>query len=169
MLDVNIKITFATVLFILSSAFPVSAALLSSNWTVRVDTDAFTQRPDASARISNTNGDVLSVACNGIEESILSIQYLPKRYLGSSENLVQIKVGGNDTISGVLWEYTAKGAYTINEPFIELFTKNASDVRQQILVRAYDYEDQPIDAAFISINARSAINRVREACGASSM
>jgi hypothetical protein len=135
-----------------------------SNWNVRIDVDPFTNRPDASARIENDNGDVLSIACNGNEESILSLQFLPKRYLGTRNNLVLTKVGGNKPIEATRWEYSSKGAYTTNETFLLSFARQLSKKSQRILVRAYNFENQPVNASFNSTNAWSAFLAIAKAC-----
>ena len=140
-----------------------------SNWVVRIERDAFTARVNAAARLTALNGDVLSFACNGHEDSILSVQFLTQRHLGSRNNVVTLKFGEDAPIAPITWEYSSQGAYIVDEPYIEIFSQSASTEVQRILVRALNYEDQPVDAAFISRNARSAINELRLACGSEAL
>lgn len=154
------------------SAFAHTTGLLANNtdekltnWQVRVEVDPFSGQVDGGASISNTNGDKLSFACNGLEESILSVQFLPRRFLGSKENMVLVKFDDVDPLPGAGWEYTSKGAYTVIKAYVDAFSSLTSGDGQTILVRALNYENQPIDARFESINARAAINKLRAACG----
>jgi hypothetical protein len=152
---------------VVASSMPghASTQLEESNWIVKVDQDPFSGRVNASASLGNANGDVISINCNGSDKSILSIQYRPKRYLGSSDNIVTLKIGEFPLLPSLPWVYLSKGAYTIDKTLIDVASLQFSNGEQAILVRALNYEGQPVDARFASSNAKFAINKVRVACG----
>jgi len=137
----------------------------SQTWAVSIRVDPVSDEATGSATLVSPNSDRLVFACNGVGETTLSVQYLPRGYLGSSPNLVTIRFDRDEPFTSVLWEYTSKGAYTVSEPFVEFFSSQVGDGERSIFVRALNYEDQPVDALFISRGGREAVNRVREACG----
>ncbi len=140
-------------------------AQLSSNWAVNLRSDPMTDEKEGGAMFFGTNGSRLLIACNGIVEKTLSVQYLPKGYLGSSDNVVMIRFDNDPPLPATVWTYAKDGAYTVSPAYVDAFSSRVGSGATLIKVRALNYEDQPIDAAFGSNNGLAAINQIREACG----
>lgn len=141
------------------------SAQTQSNWKMSVVKDAMTDETNATASLYSENGDKLLFACNGIVEPTLSVQYLPKKYLGSTENLVTIRFDQDPPLPSVSWEFVGKGAYSTSVSLVDWFSRQVGDGERNIRIRALDFRDQPIDALFVSQDGKSAINLVRAACG----
>jgi hypothetical protein len=155
----------AYLLVVIGSLVACSASAQSgTSWVVNLRADPITDEINGSATLPSADGGRLVFACNGVAETTLSVQYLPRRYLGSRPNLVIFRFDSDPALPSVSWEYTSKGAYTLSEPFIEFFSSQVGDGERSIHVRALNYENQPVDAVFISRGGREAVNQVREAC-----
>ena len=162
MSKMNYKVSIAVAALCSGS---ICSAQSDNNWNVSVRVDQITDAREASAALMSSNGARLVFACNGLVEKTLSVQFLPKEYLGSRPNLVVVRFDKDPPIPSIAWEYAYKGAYTTSEPFVEFFSKQVTEGDQAVFVRALNYEDQPIDGRFYSANGKRAINQVREACG----
>lgn len=140
-------------------------AQLSSNWAVNLRSDPMTDKKEGGAVLFGTNGSRLLVACNGLIEKTLSIQFFPKSYLGSRDNVVMVRFDSDSPLPATVWTYAKDGAYTINPAYVDAFSVRVGTGATSIIVRALNYEDQPLDAVFVSNNGLVAINQVRQACG----
>ena len=140
-------------------------AQLSSNWAVNLRSDPMTDEKEGGAVLFGTNGSRILVACNGLVEKTLSIQFFPKAYLGSSDNVVMVRFDSDAPLPATVWTYAKDGAYTISPVYVDVFSARVGTGATSIKVRALNYEDQPIDAVFGSNNGLEAINLVRQACG----
>ena len=136
-----------------------------TNWSVNSATDVMTDVKNGSAALSDQFGNRLIFSCNGLTEPTLAVQFLPKKYLGSSGKVVTVRFEPDRPPPSILWEYVSKGAYTVDDKFIDWFSAQVGDGQRLIRVRALNYEDQPVDAQFLSMNGRTAINQVRAICG----
>lgn len=142
-----------------------SSATTDTNWSTKIDSDAVTGEKVGSARLPSSDGrSILSLACNGIEERQLSLQFLSRDYLGSSSNYVTIRIDQDQALPETAWEYVGRGAYTTNEALIALVVRQIAADEHRITVRALDFENQPHDAVFLSRNAALALSKVIEAC-----
>jgi hypothetical protein len=135
-----------------------------SNWQMSVRVDAMTDEVNASAALYSDAGDKLLFVCNGLVEPTLSVQFLPTAFLGSSDNVVMIRFDSDPPLPSATWTFVGKGAYTISEPSVEWFSRQVGEGTRLIRVRALDFRDQPVDAAFNSVNGLTAIDAVRAAC-----
>lgn len=153
-------------LTVLIAALPIAAvAQITSNWGVNLRQDPITDEVVGGALLFGTNQSRLLFACNGLLEKTLSVQFLPRRFLGSTDNIVLLRFDKDRPMPATVWTYTSTGAYTTDPAFVEAFAARVGSEPLTITVQALNYEDQPVDAVFASLDGRSAINKVRQACG----
>lgn len=136
-----------------------------SNWAYREQVDPVSDAATASAFIVSEDGrGRLNISCNGIYGPTLSLQYITSSYLGVVPHMVAVRIGEGAPAESYSWEYTSKGAYITKPEFLALFASLISTGKDRIFVRALNYELQPVDAVFQSIDAKSAMDRVQAVC-----
>lgn len=152
-----------------SSAVPLSSVHAEgepTNWRYTEKNDPIMGRTNVSAKLSSDDGgSTFSIVCNGLAERYVSLQFMPKGFLGSSDNIVIFKVDDRVPVPSSSWTYAARGAYTVSSDVLKLFASMVGPGENHLVVRALNYEDQPVDASFHSINAAAAYAHVRAACG----
>lgn len=150
----------------LASADPSSAsAKPTSNWRSNIRVDAILDREEGSVSIIGADGRTrFHVACNGRTDKTLSLQFFPDGYLGSQPRNVIVRVDGGPPISTYSWLYVGDGAYTVNETLIATILGQITDGTNKIVVRAYDFENQPHDGVFTSVGGRSEIAKIQKIC-----
>ena len=135
------------------------------SWSLTEGRDPITDLPTASASSRSESGkDRIVVRCDGVGEPVLSVQFISDRYLGGSdERNVTLRFNDLAAIDS-LWEYTTKGAFNRNRRTVG---STAALLSQdgQLRVRAWRYDDQPIDAHFILKGGAEKIAKVFNACG----
>lgn len=135
-----------------------------SNWSVTYKIDPITDRKNGSAALISVDGKSrLSLACNGLLEPTISLQFKASEFLGSTPNTVVIRVD-QSILPGAAWDYQSRVAYTTDTDWLSLFQKTIDGGEHRIVVRALDFQNQPHDGIFISRNAAKAMAEVREMC-----
>ena len=153
-------------LTVLILVLPITAAAqVASNWGVSLRQDPITDEVIGGATLFGTNQSRLIFACNGLVEKTLSVQFIPRGYLGSSDSLVTLRFDSDRPLPATVWTYTSSGAYTILPTLVEAFAERVGTEPVTITIQALNYEDQPVNAVFGSVDGRSAINKIRQACG----
>lgn len=135
-----------------------------SNWSVTQKIDPITDRKTGSAALISLDGKSrLSLACNGLLEPTISLQFKTSGFLGSTPNAVVIRID-QSILPGTAWDYQDSVAYTTDTDWLSLFQRMIDGGEHRIVVRALDYQNQPHDGIFISQNAAKAMTEVREMC-----
>jgi hypothetical protein len=136
-----------------------------SNWKFRENPDPIMGRVDGSAALTSEDGaSKLVINCNGVSDRYVSLQYITPKYLGSTDGVVIVRVDDQVPLPSSTWTYSSKGAYTVSSAVIKLFISMVGETENRIYLRALNYEHQPVDALFHSVNARAAYARVRSMC-----
>lgn len=139
----------------------------TSNWRVTLRVDPIRDREEGSAWLFSVDGKSrLSVACNGLDDRTLSMQFIPRGVLGSQARQVIVRVGSGEPIPTYSWLYVRPGAYTTNPNLLAAIFSQISDDTQRIVIRAYDYQNQPLDGVFMSTGGRSQISKIEKLCEA---
>lgn len=150
----------------LISLLAVAQSLATSgNWVLTEKVDPVTDLRSASASVSSINGDDrLVVKCDGVGEPVVSVQFITKRYLGGSgDRPVTIRFNQAPPLT-FDWEYTSKGAFNRDEKLVRSVA-NLIAKSDQVFVRAFNYEEQPVDGSFVVTDGESSLRTVFRACG----
>jgi hypothetical protein len=141
------------------------AAASSSNWVLIEKRDPVTDLRSASTAVLSTSGEErLVVKCDGVGEPVVSVQFITKKYLGgSNERAVTIRFNQAPPLT-LDWEYTSKGVFNRDEKVVRSIA-NLIAKSEHVLIRAYNYEDQPVDGAFSVAGGESQLRTVFRACG----
>lgn len=141
------------------------AAARETNWAISVTVDPITDRKNASARLAATTGKGrLTIACNGLLEPTLSVQYLADGYLGNSAGIVLLRINKGSVMPAAGWDFQGRIAYTSDEGWIEQFAMALGAGDDEIVARAIDGEQQPHDAVFHSKNGAEAFRAMSAVC-----
>lgn len=145
------------------AAVQAPPAAVGGPWRYRETIDPITDARVPSARTGAIVGEGQFVfACNG-PDRLLSFQFLTRRYLGGrdeSEVILRIDDGAPIIDS---WERRSGGTFIAQPRRVVEIAQDLADGRR-LAVRAFDFEDQPIDAIFNIEGARATINSVLAAC-----
>jgi hypothetical protein len=158
---------FALCLIVLALAGSTALAQApgqESNWKLTTKVDLVSDRTDASAALMSVDGKSrLSFVCNGIKEPVLSVQYHADTFLGSSQGTVIFRVNTGEP-SFYLFELQDRVAWTPDEKWIGRLAQQLTDGNDRIIVRALDYNAQPHDGVFQSVNAAKALRDIAKIC-----
>ena len=151
---------WAAVLATLSASMQQAASM----WSITQSTDPATDLPIVSASVRSSSGaERLVIRCDGVGEPVVSVQFITARYLGGGEErpvTIRFDQGPPMTFD---WEYTSKGVYNRDEKLVRALG-NLLARSNRVLVRAYNYEEQPVDGAFLVSGGEATIRRVFAAC-----
>jgi len=139
----------------------------TSNWRTNLRVDPIRDRQEGSVSLVSADGKSrLLIACNGLTDRAVSMQFIPSGVLGSQARQVIVRVGNNEPLASYSWLYVGPGAYTIDQELLATVFSQVSDDTQRIVIRAYNYEDQPLDGVFSSVGGRSQIAKIEKVCEA---
>jgi hypothetical protein len=149
---------------LIAASAQVEAAPSPDGWSFRERVDPITDLGSASAWVSDENGKAqFLLVCSAADEQVVSLQYLPGRYLGSREVEVIVRPDKASPIS-TYWETVLKGAYERDWQDVVRIATAIADAKQ-LTVRAMAFDGQPVDASFAIAGARAKFNEVLRVCG----
>lgn len=143
----------------------LQAATVVPEWTLSETRDAVTDLPVASASLRSISGsERLVVRCDGAGEPVVSVQFLPRRYLGiSGSRSVTVRIDELPPVE-TEWERGSQGTFN-REPEVVRSLANLIARAHRVVVRAWNYENQPIDGIFQVAGGEPRLRRVFELCG----
>ena len=137
-----------------------------SDWLFRNrGKDAITGLESSIASVNSlAGGDKLTVQCDAVDVHVLSILYIPKKFTGRSGSQQVIFKFGNDEAG----EYSAEpvsSAKAITDPYQVNDLAHRLARSEVVTVRAFNYNDQPVDARFEIRGGEQSIRAVFATCG----
>lgn len=126
----------------------------ASMWMYRSAADAMTDKIVSSARIDSEDGSAsLTIKCDAAVDQVISIQYRTRKYLGSGERLVTLRFDKQPAIN-LHWETNDKFVYE-RDPSQVTRIVQAMASSERLMIRAFDFENRTIDAAFSILGSQS--------------
>ena len=141
----------------------VSAQAQEGTWVYSEAKDAVTDLPTARAAVRSMDGSSsLVVKCDGAGEPVVSVQLIQPRFLGTGERKLTYRFDELPAVD-LQADYTSKVAYTAYDgvvvPLAALLKGN-----HRVLVRAWDYRDQPVDVMFQVAGGKEPVEKVLSTC-----
>ena len=116
-------------------------------WDYTSKTDPISDKKVSSAWIwSPDHTSRLSIRCDSAVEQVVSIQYSASKFLGSSSRPVTLRFDQLPPVT-LVWRVQDRVVYESNEKQVANLAKLIA-TSSRLFIRAYDYNDQPVDAQF---------------------
>jgi hypothetical protein len=149
---------------VLSGRWALGQTAPANQWELREGKDSMSDLPVASIRVSSeSKNGTFVLACQAVNSPIVSFQFLPKRYLGTSDpKIMDVRFDGYQPVS-IIVETSFRGVYT-SDAFTVRRLSNLLAKSKTLTIRAWNYERQPIESKFSVTGGEALIRKVLSTC-----